>query len=120
MVRVNKERLFTYGPLSVVVFIVFYFGVYFWGSQSDGFRFLDNAIRSSTEIHRRVGKVQSVRMNFWRGYQEKYIDSDKTVMMTLDVKGSNRAVRIRAVVKRINGVWSIYESTIDGDRVTLN
>ena len=103
-----------------VVFSVFYVGLYFWGTHSEGYRFLDQAVRGSPLIQQRVGTVQSVKMSFLGGYREKFVDSDRRETMTLNIAGSKGSVTVKATAKRANGTWSVSEASIDGERVSLN
>ena len=111
-------------PFVVLAFIVFYIALYFWGSHSEGYKFLDKAVRVSPEIQRRVGDVQSVHMSFLGGYTEKFVTSEsstsKTVKMTLDVVGSKGNVAVKVVSKETNGVWSVSDASINGEQINLN
>ena len=107
-------------PVAVAAAVIFYFGLYFWGAHSEGFRYLDSVIRSSPAIQQRVGDVRSVRLSFFGGYREKFVDSDIRTTMVLDVTGSKGAVAVHASASRTSGQWSVYDASIDGHTVKLN
>jgi hypothetical protein len=105
-------------------FVAFYVGLYFCGMHSEGYRFLDQAVRNSPAIKTRVGDVQRVRLSFPGGYSEKFVNSEsrqfKTVAMTLNVVGSKRALDVKAIAKEIDGTWTVFDASIDGRRINLN
>jgi hypothetical protein len=110
--------------LVAVAFVVFYVGLYFWGTNSEGYRFLDRAVRNSPAIHQLLGDVQSVRLSFLGGYSEKFVNSEstksKTEAMTLNVVGSKRALDVKAIAKETNGTWTVSDASIDGQQINLN
>ena len=107
-------------PVVVAAFAAFYIGLYFWGTHSEGYQFLDQAVRKSSVIQQRVGTVESVRMSFLGGYRERFVDSNKWTTMTLNVNGNKGNVTVKAGAKKINGVWSVSEASIGGERVSLD
>lgn len=107
-------------PLALAAGIAFYIGLYLWGMHSEGYQFLNQAVRKSTEIQRRVGSVQSVRISFMGGYRERFVDSDRRVTMSLNVVGDKGSVTIDAAAKKANGVWSVSKASINGQPVEMN
>jgi hypothetical protein len=110
--------------IALAAAVVFYVGLYLWGTHSEGYRFLDQVVRESPEIRQRVGDVKTVRMSFLNGYREKFVNSEsttsKTVTMTLNVVGSKKSLNVKAVAKETNGTWKVSEASIDGELVKLN
>jgi hypothetical protein len=106
-------------PTIVLASIVFYVGLYVWGTQSDGYKFLDQTIRSAPSIRARVGDVQAVRLSFFAGYRDKTAGSTEWLTMTLRVTGQKGPVTIVADAKRVNGTWSVADASIDGNPVSL-
>jgi len=107
-------------PVVIAACVAFYVGLYFWGMHSEGYQFLDQAIRKSPAIQQRVGDVQNVRMSFLGGYRERFVGSNKSTTMTLVVVGSKGTVTVKAAAKKANGTWSVSAASSDGERVTLN
>jgi hypothetical protein len=107
-------------PIAILSCVVFYIGLYLWGAQSDGYKFLDQTIRSAPSIHERVGDVQTVRLGFFGGYRDKTAGSTEWLTMTLLVKGQKGTATVVAAAKRINGAWSVTDASIDGNPVSLN
>lgn len=103
-----------------VAFLVFYVGLHMWGTHSEGYAFLDLTLRKSPEIQQRVGSVQRTRLSFLSGYSEKFVGSDKSTTMTIDVIGNKDTVTVKTSAKKINGVWSVSAASIDGTRINLN
>lgn len=106
--------------LAVTAGVIFYVGLYVWGAHSEGYRFIDGAIRASPEIHERVGDIKRVRLSFFGGYRERFIDSDIRTAMVVSVVGSKGAVDVHASATKIEGRWRISKASIDGQAVRLN
>ena len=109
-----------WAPLVVVGVVIFYIGIYLWGAQSDGYKFLAQTIRSAPSVHERMGDVQAVRLSFFGGYRDKTVGSNEWLTMTLRVRGQKGAGIVVAEAKRVNGMWSVTKASIDGDPVSLN
>ena len=106
--------------LAIAAGIVVFFGLYFYGAHSEGFRFLDDVVRRSPAIKQRVGDVQAVRLSFLKGYHEKGVGSDVWTTMTLNVTGSQGSVSVKASATKERGVWTASNATIDGTPVKLD
>lgn len=100
--------------------ILFYFGVYVWGTNSSAYRYLNSVVRSSPEIHRRVGDVSGVRLGIVGGYSENYSDQKTRAIMTLIVHGNRGEIAVKAKVEKNDGNWVILGAWIDGKKATLN
>lgn len=111
-------------PLVALTLVIFYIGLYFWGTHSEGYRFLDHAVRKSQVIRQLVGDVRSVRLSVLGGYSEKFVSSEttksRTVAMTLNVIGSKKGLSVKAIAKETNGIWTVSDASIDGQRINLN
>lgn len=92
----------------------------FWGSHSEGFRFVEQKIRTSQEIHSRVGNVRKVGLPILGHYREKFVGSDKWVNMVVDVEGDKGAVTIRTALQKNDDVWTITESSIGDQHIDLH
>ena len=107
-------------PVALAGCVVFYVGIYFLGAQSDGYKFLDQTIRSAPNIRERVGNVQNVRLSFFGGYRDKTVGSKEWLTMTLNVRGQKGAATVVADAKKVDGAWSVTNASIDGSPVSLN
>jgi hypothetical protein len=92
----------------------------YWGSHSEGFRFLEAKIRVSREIQGLVGNVRKVTLPALGQYREKFVNSDRWVKMTVDVEGDKGTVTVNTILQKENGVWRITESSIGSRPVDLN
>jgi hypothetical protein len=92
----------------------------FWGSHSEGFHFVEGKIRTSQEIHSRVGNVRKVDLPVFGHYREKFVGSDKWVKMAVHVEGDKEAVTINVALEKTNNVWTITESSIGDQHIDLN
>jgi hypothetical protein len=111
-------------PVVALAFAAFYIGLYFWGTHSDGYRFLGHAVRKSPAIRQLVGDVQSVRLSVLGGYSEKFVNSEttksRTVPMTLNVIGTKKGLSVKAIAKEADGIWTVSDASIGGQRINLN
>jgi hypothetical protein len=107
-------------PIALLAGVIFYVGIYLWGAHSDGYKFLDQTIRSAPRIHERLGDVQTVRLSFLGGYRDKTVGSKEWVTMTLHVTGQKGAATVVASAKNVSGAWSVTDASIDGEPVSLN
>jgi Cytochrome oxidase complex assembly protein 1 len=107
-------------PIALLSSIVFYIGLYVWGAQSDGYKFLDQTIRSAPSIRERLGDVATVRLSFFGGYRDKTAGSTEWLTMTLHVAGQKGTATVVAEAKKTNEVWSVTNASINGDPVKLN
>lgn len=114
---VSKRR---WAIAAVAACAIFYLGLYFWGAHSEGYRFLEDAIRSSPAIQQRVGDVQSVRLSFFGGYRERFVDSNIRTTMVLNVTGSRAAVAVQASATKTDGKWAVSNASIGGETVKLD
>jgi len=105
---------------TAIVVTIFYVALYFSGAHSEGFHFLEKAIRGSSEIQRRVGQVDTVRLSFFGGYRVTGNSSTDHVSMTIDVKGTRGdPISVVASAEKRNGSWSVAKATVDGEPVRL-
>jgi hypothetical protein len=101
--------------LAVILGVAMWAIAVFWGSQSEGFHFVEGKIRASQEIRSRVGIVQKITLPVFGKYREKFVGSDKWVWMTVDVAGDKGTVTLRTALQKENNIWKITQSSI-GDR----
>lgn len=94
--------------------------LYVWGAHSEGYEFLEQAVRKSPSIQQRVGNVQTVRLSIFGGYHDKTVGSKEWMTMTLHVTGSRGAATVTAAAKKVDDVWSVTDASIDGERFRLN
>jgi hypothetical protein len=87
---------------------------------SDGYQFLDQAIRRSPQIQARLGEVEAVQVSYLGEYRQKAVGADRWLTMTLNVTGRKDSATIRASAKKIGGAWSVTSWSISGEPVSLN
>lgn len=88
--------------------------------SSDGYQFLDQAIRRAPQVRARLGEVEAVRLSYFGKYRQRAVGADRWITLTLNVTGRKASATIRASAKRLNGNWSITSSSIDGAPISLN
>ena len=99
---------------------IFYIALYVSGAHSEGYKFLDQAIRSTPSIREQLGDVKTVALSFIGGYRFKFVGDNEWVTMKLNVSGQKRAATVAASAKKINGVWSVTDASMDGLPISLN
>jgi len=104
----------------IAIFVVGWAVAMFWGTHSEGFKFLESKVRGSAEIQRRIGNIRKVSIPLLGQYHEKFADSDRKVKMTVTAAGDRGSVTVRAVMQKKNGVWNITESYIGDQQIDLN
>lgn len=109
-----------WGLLVPIAFVAFYIGLHLWGLHSEGYAYLTQAIRNSTVIQQRVGNVQSTELSFFGGYREKFVGANKSTTMTINVVGQRGSITVTASADKVNGIWTVSDASIDGQRVKLN
>jgi hypothetical protein len=106
-------------PIAVVAGVIFYGALYLSGAHGEGFKFLDQAIRTAPSIRDRVGDVQTVSPSFLHGFRDRTVGEDEWLKMTLDVTGQKGSGTVVANAKKINGVWSVTDASMDGSPIRL-
>ena len=89
------------------------------GAHSEGYKFLDQAIRRAPSIREQLGEVKTVTLSFTGGYRSKFVGDNEWVTMKLNVSGQKRTGTVAASAKRINGVWSVTDASMDGRSIDL-
>lgn len=93
---------------------------YLWGSHSEAFQFVEQTIKSSRAMELKVGRVESVSLDPIGGYREKFVNSNKSVYMTVDVAGEKGTVTVNVAAKKTDGTWEIKNASIDGQPIALD
>ena len=107
------------GVMFVVFGVALYFGLRIYAISSDGYKFLDQAIRRSSEVQTRLGDIEAVRLSYIGHWRERASGPNTWVTMTLNVTGRKGAATIDASAKNISGNWSVTSSSIDGEPIDL-
>lgn len=106
--------------LIVLFGTLLYAGVYFWGSHSEAFRFIERTIMNSRAVQSQIGNVERVRLAPFSTYHEKSASDDVWVTMGVNVTGTRKTVTIDVKAKKIRDVWQIEQASIDGKPLLLN
>lgn len=108
--------------LVIVIFllVVMYLSVYIYGSHSEAFRFVESAMKQSSEIQSRVGQVEDVSFSPFGAYKERNFNDKKRVIMSVDITGSKGKIAAQVSVNKIGGIWDIKEIVIDGKSIDLH
>jgi hypothetical protein len=104
----------------VLIACTFSVGLHFHIAHGEAFEFVNQTIRKSPAIQRRVGDVQEIRLGILESYKERYVGSTKLVNMTLHVAGSSGSARVVVNSRRVNGVWTITAASIGEESINLN
>ena len=99
--------------------VAMFIGLHISALSSDGYLFLDQAIRRSPQIQARLGEVEAVQVSYLGEYRQKTVGADRWLTMTLNVTGRKDSATIRAS-KKIRGAWSVTSSSIGREPVSLN
>jgi hypothetical protein len=99
---------------------IFYIALYVSGAHSEGYKFLDQAIRSAPSIRAQLGDVKAIALSFIGGYRSKFVGDNEWVTMKLNVSGQKGDGTVAASAKRINGVWSVTNASMDGRPIALS
>lgn len=92
----------------VVIFGIILSGlIYTYAIQSDGVKFATREIESSSSIQRQVGHVKNIKLNILKGYDEKFVDDERTATMVLDIAGDKGNFQANVSVTKENGIWKI-------------
>jgi hypothetical protein len=106
--------------LVAIAGVIFYVAIYAHGSHSEGYQFLDQAIRIAPSVRERIGDVQTVELSVFGRYREKASGDSQWVTMKLNVTGKNGSGTILASAKKKNGVWEVTDASMDGGPISLN
>lgn len=107
--------------LGVVFFaVLLYVGVRVAAESSDGYKFLDQAIRGAPQVQSRLGQIESVKLSYIGSIRLRAVDSQRWVTLTLNVVGNKGAAKVVASAERRGGIWSVTASSIDGEPIALN
>ncbi len=92
---------------------------YLWGSHSEAFQFVEQAIKSSPAMELRVGHVEQVSLDPVGGYREKFVNANKSAYMMIDVTGAKGKITVKVAVKKTDGTWEVTNASIDGQPIAL-
>jgi Cytochrome oxidase complex assembly protein 1 len=99
---------------------ILYVAIHVTGAHSEGYKFLDQAIRSSTTIREQIGDVKTVELSFLGEYRFKYVGDNQWVTMKLNVRGQKGDGTVAASAKKISGAWSVTDASMDGRPLALH
>ncbi len=112
-----------FGGLMVIALfcgVLLYFGIFFWGSHSESFKFVERTVMNSRSLQSQIGTIERVRLPLFGSFREKFVDSDKLAAMTVEVIGANKTVTLDVRAKKLNDVWTIEQALMDGKPLVLN
>jgi hypothetical protein len=115
-----KLRSRTWAVIAACFCVALFIGLRISALSSDGYQFLDQTIRRSSQIQSLVGDVNAVKLSYLGEYRQKAVGADRWLTMTLNVTGQKGSTTIRASAKKIGGAWSVTSSSINGEPVKLN
>jgi hypothetical protein len=115
--EVMFKKIAIWSVVAIVFGIVLYVSIYFYGTQSESFKFVETTIRQSPVIAAAVGDVESVSLDPWGDYNENFVDSDKWVHMSVNVTGKRGDAVVTVSAKKINDIWSVDEMGVGGKDV---
>jgi hypothetical protein len=104
----------------VLIACSFSVGLHFHKAHGEAFEFVNQIIRKSPVIQRRVGEVQEVRLGILESYKERYVGSTQLVNMTLHVVGSSGSAQVKVNSRRVNGLWTVTDASIGEESINLN
>jgi hypothetical protein len=100
--------------------IALYAIVYLMASNSDGFEFIEQKIRTSEVVKEQVGDIKKVRPSLLGPYDQKTVGSDEWVSMTISVSGTEKAIELDVKAKKTNGVWVLVTAKKGDQSLNLN
>jgi Cytochrome oxidase complex assembly protein 1 len=119
-----KPRTWILG--AVCLGVILYVGIRASAESSDGYKFLDQTIRSAPQVQSRLGQIQAVKLSYLGRINlravgpVRAVGPDRWVTMTFNVVGKRGTATVVASAERKGGVWSVTASSIDGQPVGLN
>jgi hypothetical protein len=93
---------------------------HFYSAHGEAFEFVNQTVRKSQAIQRRVGDVQEVRLGILDNYKERFVGSTKLVNMTIHVVGNSGSARVEINSRKVDGVWTITDASIGVESINLN
>jgi hypothetical protein len=99
--------------------LLLYVGIYMYALHSDGFKFVEQTIKSSHNIERRVGSVEKIDFPFFFSFKQKNVNMDEIVTMTVQAVGAKGEAILDVKAVRVAGVWKIDNASIDGVPISL-
>lgn len=116
MNRKSLSKWILIGALFVVGLYIF---TYLSASNSEALQFISSTIESSPAITDRVGRVKHVSIDFLGGARIRVVGDDQNARMLVDITGTRGKVKMRVYATKLKGVWTIHDSTIDGQPIVL-
>lgn len=103
-----KRRQFVNWLLAgVPIALVGYMLVYLYIPNSEGFEAAEHAVRQLPDVRLRVGEVREVRVAPFGPFRERFVGSQRHVLLSLQVRGDRGEARIRIWMIRRDKVWTI-------------
>lgn len=115
-----RLRVRTWILLVICFGVILYVGVRVSAESSDGFKFLDQAIRRAPQVQSRLGQVEEVRLSYVGGTSLRAVGSHQWVTMTFYVVGNKSTATVVASAERRGEVWTVTASWLDGRPISLN
>lgn len=106
--------------LSIIAAVILFVAIHESGAHSEGYKFLEQAIRTAPSVREQLGDVKSVGLSLTGTYNSSFVGDDKWVTMKLKVSGQKGSGIVAASAKKINGVWSVTKASLDGRPISLN
>lgn len=100
--------------------VILYASIYFGASRGEAFKFVKEQISSSSVMEARLGAIQQVTLDPVGGYRERFVNSNKSAHMTVDVVGVKGKASVKIFAKKSNGSWQVVDASIDGQSVQLS
>lgn len=101
---------------AVVIYVIFHL----WLPYSEGFKFIEQAVKNSPQVQARVGEVHKVTPMALGPHRFRYSNADQVVSLEVSVSGSRQSIGLNVEASKTNGVWAIVRSTSDEQALDLN
>jgi hypothetical protein len=120
-----KLKLRTWILGAVCLGVILYVGIRVSAESSDGYKFLDQTIRTAPPVQSRLGQIEAVKLSYLGAIHLRavgpvgVVGPDRWVTMTFNVVGKKGTATVVASAERKGGVWKVTASSIDGEPMGL-
>jgi len=95
-------------------------GLHQFALSSDGYRFLNLAVRHSPQIQARLGDIEEVGLSYFGTLRLRAVGADRWVTMTLNVTGQRGSATVEASARKTGDTWIVTGASMDHKPIMLN
>ena len=95
----------------MALFVVITIADFIFGRLSDSFEYARRIVSQSTAIEHEIGRVQSVQLRWFWGFQYRTGYGNSTSILRLHVLGARQSLDLTLDLKQNDGQWAVAHAS---------